>query len=257
MNRNLLTDFVNIDIVFSISGRLRLRVEMQPIDPLFILNELKKSGEIVRGSYNDITNNFLLEYDCEEIDAKSLILKFCGLYSKQVRISNMKVNFKLCKRKSLGYSSALSLSFILLDLGINYLGLMGNVPKYKNFIRWCALGTTIGAIFEHGHRELNENGAFDPEVMSIMYLINSINKGTVMNNNGMQSGLYSPAIAWVLTFGRHILTNRNQSIIISTLIRNGEIKVIEENNKTFFFNQFLGSCFDVYQNVNVKKSLGK
>ena len=34
---------------------------------------------------------------------------------------------------------------------------------------------------------------------------------------------------------------------------NGEIKVVEEESKSFFFNKFISSCFDVYQNVNFRR----
>lgn len=247
-------NYVNIDIVFSISGRLRLRVRKNPNNPIDLLKSLKREGMIIKGSFNEITHNFLLEYDAENVDLKKLILNFCGIYSKDIRVNNMKVNFRMSKKNSLGYSAILSLGFIVLDLSSHYLGIGGNAIRYKNFIRWCAVGSTIGAIFEHGYNELNENGAFDPEVMSIMYLFNSINRGTVVKNDGAPAGLYSPAIAWGITFGRHILTKNNQSIMIGTVVRGDEIKVVEENNRTFFFNQFLGSCLDVYQNVSVRRS---
>lgn len=49
---------------------------------------------------------------------------------------------------------------------------------------------------EHGYQELHARGSFDPEVMSVVYLINSIGK-----TNGMQAS----ALAWALTFGRHLI----------------------------------------------------
>ena len=49
---------------------------------------------------------------------------------------------------------------------------------------------------EHGYQELHTRGSFDPEVMSVVYLINSIGK-----TNGMQAS----ALAWALTFGRHLI----------------------------------------------------
>ena len=90
--------------------------------------------------------------------------------------------------------------------------------------------------------------------MSIMYLFNSINKGTATNTN---TGLYSPAIAWLLTFGRHILTKRRRSVMMNAVSRNGKMTICEEENKSMFYNQFIESCFDMYQNVNMKKSLSR
>ena len=243
---------VEVDVVFSISGRLRLRVTNEPKNPLDMLNNLKSKTKLIKGSYCSVNRTFVLEYTPDEINLNKLILNFCGFYSADLGIKEIKLNYKLSKKHTMGYSSLISLTAILIDLGMNFTGIGAVNTKYRSFVRWCAVGTTIGAIFEHGYKELNENGAFDPEVMSIMYLINSVNKA---QNQEPGMVFYPAIIAWLLTFGRHILTRQNRSIIISTVIANGEIKVIEEENKYFFFNQFVGSCFDVYQNVSVKKSL--
>lgn len=256
---NCSSDYKEVDVVFSASGRLRVRVQTRPNNPLSILNALKKNKEIVKGSYNNIINTFILEYKKEDIEVSKLLLSFCGLYAQSMDIASIKLNYKLTRKNTMGYSSFVSMAFILADLGINFMGMDSTVGgfQYKNFIRWCAVGTTIGAIFEHGYKELSENGAFDPEVMSIMYLLNSINKNGITPEEGSSVGLYSPIIAWLLTFGRHILTRQNKSITLGIFSKNGESKVIEEENKSYFFNQFMGSCMDVYQNVNVKKSFMK
>ena len=89
-----------------------------------------------------------------------------------------------------------------------------------------------------------------------MYLVNSIHKETTsVAGNNVPTNICSPTIAWFLTFGRHIIARKNKSTVLSTVVRNDDIKVIEESSKTFFVNQFLGSCLDVYQNVSVRKSI--
>ena len=54
--------------------------------------------------------------------------------------------------------------------------------------RWLSAGATLAAVVEHGYQELHVRGSFDPEVMSVVYLINSIGKP-----NTHQASL----IAWV------------------------------------------------------------
>ena len=244
---------VEVDLISSISGRLRLRVENEPSNPLKLLTSLKKMTFLEKGRYCSVNRTFVLEYKPNAINLNNLIMNFCGFYCADLGIKELKLNYRLSKKDTMGYSSLVSFAAILADAGLNLFGLGTANRGYRNFVRWCSIGTTIGAIFEHGYKELNENGAFDPEVMSIMYLINSVNKTGVPDGNSYI--FYPAAIAWLLTFGRHILTRQNRSIIISVLVDGDEIKVIEEENKYFFFNQFVGSCFDVYQNVNVRKSL--
>ena len=272
--------YIEVDVVFSVAGRLRMRVVEEHNNTLNILNKLKEKTKINKDMYTGPTKTFVLEYDKDITDLNELILTFCGLYSRDIDMSEIKLNYKLSNKNAMGYSSLVSLAFIIIDLGMNFMGLglgpnfngdtsglgirsgkgselgvpiLGNMNTYRNFVRWGALVTTTGAIFEHGYKELNERGAFDPEVMSIMYLLRSMNRSTSVSGES-NAGLYSPAIAWLLTFGRHILTRQERSIIISTFEdENGEIKVVEEESKSFFFNQFIGSCFDVYQNVSFKK----
>lgn len=283
--KNIKNGHTEIDVVFSINGRLRLRVSKEAVDPKNILDTLKKAGYITSGKYTSTNRSFVLHYevDLTENDAQhlnKLILNFCGYYCKDQGISEIKLNYKLSKQSSMGYSSLISLAFIALDFGLNFIGLgaadtailsvgtatTGAVTSvassvasvaanYRSFVRWCAVGTTIGAIFEHGYKELNENGAFDPEVMSIMYLINSVSKDGVSSSIEGNSYFYPPIIAWLLTFGRHILTRQNRSIIISTIQSGDKMKIVEQESKSYFFNQFLGSCLDVYQNASLKKSL--
>ena len=274
---------IDVDVVFSVSGRRRMRGVNEPKNPLDILNKLKEKTKIIRGSYTGPTRTFVLEYDKDITDLNQLILTFCGLYSRDIKENQIKLNYKISNKHAMGYSSLVSLAFIIIDLGMNFIGLggqalnengtvstiglgkatglassvFGSLNTYRNFVRWGALVTTIGAIFEHGYKELNENGAFDPEVMSIMYLITSINEVTAVNGTTNMS-LYSPAIAWLLTFGRHILTRQERSILIETYEdEDGEIKVAEEESKSYFYKKFISSCFDAYQNVNFRRGISK
>ena len=244
---------IEVDLVSSISGRVRLRVKEASKNPKLVLENLKKKTNLKRGSYCSVNNTFILEYEANAINLNNLILNFCGFYSLDLGIREVKLNYRLSRKDTMGYSSIVSLATILLDTGVNLLGITSSRKAYGNFIRWAVIGTTMGAIFEHGYKELNENGAFDPEVMSIMYLINSVNKGYYQNAE--QQIFYPAVIAWLLTFGRHILTRQNKSIIINTIFDKGEVKVIEEGSKYVFFNQFINSCFDLYQNTNVKKNV--
>ncbi|MDY5479232.1 MAG: hypothetical protein SPG13_02115 [Peptostreptococcus porci] len=250
-------NYVNVDVIFSIPGRIRMRLGRDPVNASKLLKKLKDDGLIKKGCFNSVSHTVVVEYENkDDFELDNLLMIFCGLYSKDINVRNIKLNYRSSRNNELSYSAILSLGFIILDLGTTFLGVGSGLSRYKSFIRWCAFGTTLGAIFEHGYKELSENGAFDPEVMSIMYLVNSIHKETTAASDGtVTTSIYSPTIAWFLTFGRHILARKNKSTVLSTVVRNDDIKVIEESSKTFFVNQFLGSCLDVYQNVSVRKSI--
>ena len=64
------------------------------------------------------------------------------------------------------------------------------------FSRWISVGTTLAAVAEHGYQELHVRGSFDPEVMSVVYLINSV---------GKPGAVRASLLAWIITFGRHLV----------------------------------------------------
>ena len=70
---------------------------------------------------------------------------------------------------------------------------------------------TLTAVVEHAYQELHTRGSFDPEVMSVVYLINAIGKP-----NGFQASL----LAWIVTFSRHLLPRGPREQVY--LVRNGE-----------------------------------
>ena len=75
----------------------------------------------------------------------------------------------------------------------------------QEFLNWITIGTTIGAITQHAYMEINEKGTIDPEVMSIMYLINSIGIGNMPD---------ASLVTWITTFGRHIVSRNRECFII-------------------------------------------
>ncbi|WP_426470260.1 hypothetical protein, partial [Salmonella enterica] len=76
---------IEVDVVFSVSGRLRMRVVKEPNNPLEILNKLKEKTKINIGRYTGPTKTFVLEYDKDLTDLNELILTFCGLYSRDIK----------------------------------------------------------------------------------------------------------------------------------------------------------------------------
>lgn len=127
-----------------------------------------------------------------------------------------------------------SVGFIIAASAMKFLGLNSN-KNVSDLLNWAALGTTAGAIVEHGYNEINEKGAFDPEVVSIMYLLNSINK---------KNFITASALTWITTFGRHILDLRYDELSIKVK----EVKDICTNESYFEISLYHGD--DLYKKMN-------
>ena len=94
-----------------------------------------------------------------------------------------------------GFSMAPSGYLALLCIGLDgALSLAGS--PLTTFTRWLSTGATLAAVVEHGYQELHVRGSFDPEVMSVVYLINSV---------GKPGAVRASLLAWIITFGRHLV----------------------------------------------------
>jgi hypothetical protein len=85
------------------------------------------------------------------------------------------------------YYSGLS---ILLALFSQFSKTQGSAPLYLN---WTAGLSTGWAVLDHGWSEYKERGNFDPEVISFVYLANSLIRGTI---------LPAAILTWIASFGR-------------------------------------------------------
>ena len=77
--------------------------------------------------------------------------------------------------------------------------------KVHQVLDWIAGISTAYSILDHGHRELKERGNFDPEVLSVVYLLMAFLQG-----NHLPASLFT----WIATFGRHLLEMPSKNVEI-------------------------------------------
>lgn len=191
-----------IVIAHKIKGRIRIKLSHPLRKGEKLIENLIKKDEIYNVKYTDITKSILIEYNPYRISEDEVIIRVIALYSKSYDMIPIRLVYE-SKKKNLPIMACYSLAM----LGI------GGVSKYitmnqqiSDFINWAVVGTTIGAIGEHAYNEVNERGYFDPEVVSVMYLINSVTKGEF---------LFPSAVTWLTTFGRHLIELSYGGIMIS------------------------------------------
>lgn len=206
-----------IVIVHKIKNRIRLKMSHPLRNEKFVINELLEKGCIDEAHYNELIKSIVLKYDSNKTHEEELIMRFIAIYSKQYDLMPIRLiyNSNIKKMPPMAYYSLASIA-------------LGGISRYitpseniKDIMNWMAVGTTIGAIGEHAYSEINEKGYFDPEVVSVMYLINSASKGNF---------LLSAAITWITTFGRHILDVSNNRLMITVK----EIK--NENTNELYYD---------------------
>lgn len=207
---------LHLEVVSAIPGRMRLMLE-KPIEDE---TPFRRINGMLACRYNPRIRTLLCQYDRERIHEEELIVRIGAIYAGLAGTKLLHVKRSEEEGFSMAPSGYLALACITLD-GV----MMAAASPLTQVTRWLSAGATLGAVVEHGYQELHVQGSFDPEVMSVVYLINSIGK-----TNGFQASL----LAWIVTFGRHLipkapreqvyLVRRNNQAVILTPVISGESK---------------------------------
>ncbi len=178
---------LHLEVLSAMPGRIRFQLE-KPIKSDVPFLGIKG---VTRCRYNPRIGTLLCEYDQLTATEEQLLVKIGAVYAGLVGTALLHIKHSEEEGFSMAPSGYLALCCIALDGSLTLMG-----STLTRFTRWLSVGATLAAVAEHGYQELHARGSFDPEVMSVVYLINSIGK-----TNGMQAS----ALAWALTFGRHLI----------------------------------------------------
>ena len=165
----------HMEVLSAIRGRLRLQFETAVASD----EPFRRVPGVLSCRYNPRIRTLLCEYDPDAISEEKLIVRLGAAYAAQTDAGLLHI--KHCEEKgfSMAPSGYLALFFIGLDGALS-----------------LTTGATLAAVVEHGYQELHVRGSFDPEVMSVVYLINSV---------GKPGAVRASLLAWIITFGRHLI----------------------------------------------------
>jgi len=178
---------LHFEILHALPGRLRVKIE-KPVESEQLFRNV--TG-VLHCSYNPKIQTLLIEYDTEAVSMDKLIVRLAAVYACEKHTKLLHIKHSEEERFTMAPTGGLALALIGLD---GLLKLTG--AQLAGISGWLSTGATLAAVVEHGYQELQLRGSFDPEVMSIIYLINAIGK-----TNTFQASL----LAWIVTFGRHLI----------------------------------------------------
>ena len=234
----------DLEILHETQGRIRVRLPEGLSDPgaagLFLCGHRE-----VRGfRYNPALRTAVIWY--KPIGREELLARIAAVYARQngMRYIHLKDRGKR-QTARITPSGQAALAAILVNTAVQVFLPASPVAAVT---KWCAVGTTAGAVIEHGYHELAQRGAFDPEVMSIMYLINAMGKGQTA---------YATPLVWLITFGRHLFRLRDKGVMLKVedagADRNGNettlVRVLRDTDRkgrAAFLGEFLGRYLQAY-----------
>lgn len=178
---------LHFEILHAIPGRLRVQLEK----PIASTEAFERVDGVTACRYNPRVQTLLCQYDPGRISEARVIQCLAAIYAGQVGTELLHVKRSEESGFAMSPSGVLALALIGADGALKLAG-----STLTGVSGWLSTGATLAAVVEHAYQELQLRGSFDPEVMSVVYLINSIGK-----TNSFQASL----VAWAATFGRHLI----------------------------------------------------
>lgn len=207
---------LKITIQHSLPGRLRLKLSKPPFNWEKNNMNIKKHEGINSVYFSHITKTILIYFDTSVITKEEIILRASLALSVEYNMEPVTIEKGI---ESVGldgfvYLSGLSIITTAILHGFTPMN-MGRIVGLKADLSHFTGLLTAFAIINHGRKEIKRSGVFDPEVLSILYLIPSLVRKNVLVASG---------ITWLATFGRHFLFNVEESLVLRAVKVNSEAK---------------------------------
>jgi hypothetical protein len=183
---------LTITILHELPGRLRVKLSQRLEDPKSF-DDIVRSHEGIRPTrYTPATHTVLLRFDPRVIRREELTMRVALAFSlengaRPVRVASRPPG------QPLTASVAASGALIIAALVTRIFGVRGIDSRR---LESAAGLTTAAAVAAHGWQEVRARGNFDPEVLSVVYLLTALARG-----NALSAALFT----WFTSFGRHVL----------------------------------------------------
>jgi len=196
-----MSEDLSIKVLHSIPGRIRLRLSVAPQNTDEMQETVKNHPGIDQVLFSPVTRSLLLRYDPEETSREELIIRVAVFISSEYDLTPVKVfsDTKLAEMSDTAFFSGFSIVVSVLSR------LIPQTKPYRRAIDWIAGMGTAFSILEHGYQEYKERGNFDPEVLSIIYLMTSFSQNKL---------LLAALFTWIAAFGRHLITYSSKNVVI-------------------------------------------
>lgn len=200
---------LSITIVHRIPGRIRLRLEKPPRDLNEFVTNVSTHEGIEMVSYNQYTKSLLVYYVPSVVSSVEILVRVSVLISLSYENSAIKLK-QIEKGQALtplDYYAAGSLAAAYLSKS---LAMNANTAMY---FQYNAGYSTLLAVLRHAWIEIKKDGLYDPEVISVVYLINSLIKGNYLT---------ASLVTWIVTFGRHLSVAKGEVCTLEATSATGE-----------------------------------
>jgi hypothetical protein len=181
-----------VTVVHSLPGRVRARLSVAPADVQRMLAGVREHPGMESISFSPVTRSVLARFSPHEISQEEIVLRIAFHLSLDCGSAPVRLLAEPEQRPALGASAAGSAALLALALAMRGLKTARGAPTRWD---WLAGLGTAWAVVDHAWKELRERGRFDPEVLSLAYLVAAFGRGNFLT---------ASVVTWLASFGRHL-----------------------------------------------------
>jgi hypothetical protein len=182
-----------VTVVHSLPGRVRARLSVAPRDAQRMLAGVREHPGMESISFSPVTRSILARFNPHEISREEIVLRIAFHLSLDCGAAPVRLLAEPEQRSALGGSAALSAAALALSLAMHGLKTAKGSPTRWD---WLAGLGTAWAVADHAWTELRERRTFDPEVLSLAYLVTAFGRGNFLT---------ASVVTWLASFGRHLV----------------------------------------------------
>ena len=209
-----------VTVYHRLPNRVRLRLSHPLKDVERLYSSIESHEGLEKIEYTDITKSILLIFDSRQVSLEEIMVRIALCLSLDYGKANVRV-LGCPEYHEMSDSTWYSALLLITALTSRLLG-QNSTTNTLSFI--AGIGTA-GAVVGHALQEVEERGNFDPEVLSVVYLVTSMLRGNT---------LPAAVFTWATTFGRHLfaLPARGVEIKPMSLDEAGGIEVVVSPDST-------------------------
>lgn len=185
----------------SIPGRLRVHLSIVPGDVGRFTEAVKGHAGIEALDYTARTGSVLVHFDPRQVTREEIVMRIALALSLDANDAPVSIQ-KGPESQILTNGAALAGILTGTALFVQFLGRTATLPVLLGRLAAMCTGA---AVLQHGWREVREQGLFDPEVLSLSYLIAASLRGDYTRG---------ALITWILAFGRHLAAGAGETVEI-------------------------------------------
>ncbi|MGO9311113.1 MAG: hypothetical protein ACLQDI_00075 [Syntrophobacteraceae bacterium] len=198
-----------VTVIHKLPGRIRLHLSVEPKDHQLMIASVKDHEGFESMTYTPVTRSVLINFDPKRVKREEILIRV-ALYMSLDQESHCAHIFSQPAKQEMSDSvfySGISLLIALL------LRLVRGPGTKVSWTEWIAGGSTAMAVLEHGWSEIKREGNFDPEVLSVVYLLIA-----VLRKNFLPAAIFT----WVSTFGRHLVDIPSKGVELRPVKKSGQ-----------------------------------